>query len=186
AWRRSALRLIAALLLALAQIIFRGAHPRPRRRAVRVELLLGDRDHAAILAHLDDVETLRGLLEHPVLAFELGSDALDRALDAERLAAADTVERLLLLQHARAGGGGAEVELRGESDHLLRASRLAQAALHAGVLVEAQHRALGVIDQRTGRAGRHAGKAERAPRGIDLDRAERRALRQRDDVDGRW
>src|SRR5712692_5153166 len=111
--RRSRLRFVGPLLLlALAQVVLSGAHLRPRRGAVGIEFLLGDRDHAAILAHLDHVEALRGILEHPVLAFELGGDALDRALDAERLAAADAVERLFLLQYARGRGGGAEIELR--------------------------------------------------------------------------
>ena len=82
-------------------------------------------------------------------------------------------------------GGGAEVELRRERDHLLRAGRLAQPALHAGVLGEAQHRPLGIVDERAGRAGRHAGEAERAALDVELDRAERRARGQRDDVDRR-
>mgnify|MGYP003693610945 CR=1 FL=1 len=72
-----------------------------------------------------------------------------------------------------------------ERDHLLRAGRLAQPALHAGVLGEAQHRPLGIVAERAGRAGRHAGETERAALDIDLDRAERRARGQRDDVDRR-
>src|SRR5262245_17960086 len=181
-----ALRLaLALLLLALAQIIFSRASLRARRGAVGIELLLGDRDHAAVLAHLDHVEALRRILEHPMLAFELGGDALDRALDAERLAAADAVERLLLLKHARGCGGGAEIELRGERDHLLRAGGLAQLALHAGVLGEAQHRPLRVVDERAGRAGRYAGEAERAALDVHVDLAERRACGQRDHVDRR-
>src|SRR5712691_5597075 len=135
---RSRVRLVRPLLLlALAQVILGGAHLRARRGAVGIELLLGDRDYAAILAHLDHVEASGGILEHPVLALELGGDALDRALDAERLAAADAMERLLLLEHPRGGGSGAEVELWMERDHLLGAGRLAQPALHAGVLGEA-------------------------------------------------
>ena len=67
-----------------------------------------------------------------------------------------------------------------QRDHLLRAGRLAQPALHAGILGEAQHRPLGIVDERAGRAGRHAGEAERAALDIDLDRAERRARGQRD------
>ena len=98
---------------------------------------------------------------HPVPAFELGGHALDRALDAERLAAADAAERLLLLEHARRGRGGAEVELRLEGDHLLRAGRLAQPALHAGILLEAQHGALGIVARarRSGRPTRRRGTA---------------------------
>src|SRR5262245_31345152 len=107
--------------LALAQVIFGGARGWTLRHTIGVETLLRDGDHAAVVAHLDHVEALRRILEHPVLAFELGRDALDRALDAERFAAADAAERLLLLEHARGGGGSAEVELRFEADHLLRA-----------------------------------------------------------------
>src|SRR6266851_7829889 len=106
--RASGVRLArGALFLALAQIILGGAQARPRRGAVGIESLLGDRDHPAVLAHLDHLEPRRGALEHPVPAFELGGDSLDRALDAERLAAAHAVERLLLLEDARLGGGGA-------------------------------------------------------------------------------
>ena len=102
----------ALLFLALAQVIVRRAGARPRRRAIGVEFLLGDCDDAAILAHPDHVEALGGALEHPVLTFELGGDTFDRAPHAERLVAANAVERLLLLDHARARGGGAEIELR--------------------------------------------------------------------------
>ena len=130
-------------VVALAQIVLGGAYRRPRF-AVGIEVLLGHHGDAAVLAHFDDVEAARRALEHPVLAFKLGSDALDRALHAERLTAANAVERLFLLEHARGGRGGAEVDLRLEADDLLRAGRLAQPALHAGVLGEAQHRPLGV------------------------------------------
>ena len=75
------------------------------------------------------------------------------------------------------GRGGAEVELRLQRDDLLRAGRLAQPALHAGVLGKAQHRPLGVVGQRAGRAGRHAGQAQRAAGDVDLHRSERRARR---------
>ena len=77
------------------------------------------------LAHADDVEALF-ILEHPVLAFELGDHALDRTLDAERLAAADAGVRLFLLDDAAHGGRGAEIDLRFERDHLFRAGRNAQ------------------------------------------------------------
>src|ERR1700730_12596646 len=111
--RASGIRLArGALFLALAQIVLGVARARPRRSAVGIEFLLGDRDRPAVLAHLDHLEPCRGVLEHPVLAFELGDDPLDRALDAERLAAAHAVERLLLLEHARLRGGCAEIELR--------------------------------------------------------------------------
>ena len=72
-----------------------------------------------------------------------------------------------------------------QRDDLLRAGRLAQPALHAGILGEAQHRPLGIVRQRAGRTGRHAGEAERAAVDVDLDGAERRALRQRDHIDRR-
>src|SRR4029453_1650744 len=90
---RSGLGLAGALLLlALAQVIFGRARLGSWRGTVRIEPLLGDRHHSAVLAHLDHVEALRGILEHPVLALELGGDALDRALDPERLVAAGAME----------------------------------------------------------------------------------------------
>src|SRR2546423_15511728 len=98
-------------LLALAQIILGGAGLGPRRTAVGIELLFGERDHPAVLAHLDHVEPLRGILEHPVFALELRGDALAGALDPERLVAADAAARLLLLEHAGGGRGGADIEL---------------------------------------------------------------------------
>src|SRR5215831_17789489 len=123
---RSALGLAGALLLlALAQVIFSRAGLGSWRGGVGIELLLGDRYDPALLAHLDHVEALRGILEHPVLALELGGDALDRALDPERLVAANAVEGLLLLEHAGGRCHGAEIELRPQGDHFLRASGLA-------------------------------------------------------------
>ena len=71
---------IALFFLALAQIILGGAHVRARRRAVGIEVCLGRGDHAAVLAHLEHLEPLAPSPGHPVLAFELGDDALDRAL----------------------------------------------------------------------------------------------------------
>ena len=62
---------------------------------------------------------------------------------------------------------------------------LAQAALHAGVLGEAQHRPLGIVGQGAGRASRDAGKAQRAARDVDLHRAERRARGQSHHIDRR-
>src|SRR5260221_3750268 len=120
---RSGLGLAGALLLlALAQVIFGRASLGSWRGGVGIELLLGDRHDPAVLAHLDHVEALRGILEHPVLALELGGDALDRAFDPERLVAADAVERLFLFKHACARRRGAEIELRPQGDHLLRRS----------------------------------------------------------------
>src|SRR6516225_11297408 len=183
---RSGLALAGALLLlALAQVIFGRASLGSRRGGVGIELLLGDRHHSAVLAHLDHVEALRGILEHPVLALELGGDALDRAFDPERLVAADAMERLFLFEHAGARGRGAEIELRPERDYFLRARGLAQPALHAGVFRKTQLRPLRIVAARAGRAGRHAGEAQRAALHIDLDRAEGRARGQRDHVDGR-
>ena len=69
-----------------------------------------------------------------------------------------------------------------ERDHLFRARRLAQSALHAGVFGEPQRRALRIVAERAGRAGGNAGEAERAAFDIDRDGAEWRAGRQRDHV----
>ena len=85
------------------------------------------------------------VLVHPVLAFQLCNDSLDRALHSERLAAADAFGRLFLLDDAAQGGGGTEVDLRLEAYHLFRTGRLAQAALHAGVLGKSQHWPFGII-----------------------------------------
>src|SRR6266508_3061589 len=124
--RRSCLRLASAFrLLALAQIILGRASLGSLRRAVGIKLLLRNRHHAAVLAHLDQIEALRGILEHPVFALELGGHPLDRALDPERFIAADAMERLLFFEDASRRGRGAEVELRRERDHLFRASGLA-------------------------------------------------------------
>src|SRR5258708_12961796 len=140
---RSGLGLAGALLLlALAQVIFGRASLGSWRGGVGIELLLGDRHDPAVLAHLDHVEALRGILEHPVLALELGGDALDRAFDPERLVAADAVERLFLFKHACARRRGAEIEPRPQADHLLRAIRLAQPPLPAAVFGKAQHHPL--------------------------------------------
>src|SRR6185312_1326662 len=114
---------------------------------------------------------------------ELGGDALDRALDAERLAASDAAKRLFFLQHEGARACRAKIELRVEADDLLGASRLAQPALDASVLREAQYRAFLIVGERTRGAGGHARKTERAALHVELDGAERRAFGQRDDVD---
>src|SRR5215472_16913609 len=175
---RSALGLAGALLLlALAQVIFSRASLGSWRGGVGIEPLLGDRHHSAVLAHLDHVEALRGILEHPVLALELGGDALDRALDPERLVAADAMDWLFLFEHAGARCRGAEIELRPERDYFLRARGLAQPALHAGVFGEAQLRPLRIVAERAGRAGRHAGEAARSRRRASARHAEARAAR---------
>src|SRR4029453_6782426 len=113
-------------------------------------------------------------LIHPVLAFELGNNAVNRAFHTERLAAANTSEWFLFLESAGYRGGGAEIELRFERDYLLWAGRFAESALHAGILGKPQHRPLGIVRQRPGRAGRHAGEAQGAAVDIDLNGAERR------------
>src|SRR6516162_3180769 len=124
--RRSGLGLVRALLLlALAQVIFGRASLGSWRGGVGVELLLGDCYDPALLAHLDHVEALRGILEHPVLALEFGGDAFNRAFNPERLVTANAVERLFLFKHAGARGRGAEIELRPQRNHLLRAGGLA-------------------------------------------------------------
>src|SRR5260370_41156523 len=100
---------------------------------MRVEVFLRDNDDAAILAHLDEIEALRRALVHPVLAFELGEDAVDRAFDAERLSAADAVKRLLLPEHPRRRGGG-ERQTQAQREHLPRTGRLARPAWRAAIL----------------------------------------------------
>src|ERR1700730_6778010 len=169
----------------LAQIIVAGTRARAFGRGVGIEAGRGDGRDAAVLAHLQYFEPAAGATEHPMFAFELGGDPLDRALGAERLTAADAAERLLLFQQARRSTRGAEIELGRERDHLLRARRLTQPALHAGLPGKPQARAFGVVDQRAGWTSGYAGEAERAALRADLDGAERRAFRQRNDIDRR-
>src|SRR5476651_2684906 len=113
-----------------------------------------------------------------MLAFQFGDHAFDRAFDAERLAAADALERLFLLDDAAHRGSATEIDLRLQADDFLGGGRLAEATLNAGVFREAQHRLFGIVRQRAGRAGRDARETKRAACDIDLDGAERRALRQ--------
>jgi hypothetical protein len=75
----------------------------PGSAAIRFKAFFCDEHDPAIVAHLDDVEPPGGAGIHPVLAFELRHHAIDRALHAERLAAADAAERLLLLEDAGRG-----------------------------------------------------------------------------------
>ena len=119
-----------------------------------------------------------------MFALKFGHDTIDGALHSERLVAPDAAKRLLLLQHTGRSRGRAEVDLGLQGNHLFRTGHLAEPALHAGVFDEAQHRPLGVVPQRTGRTCRHASQAKRAIICVDFDRAERRALWQRDDFDG--
>src|SRR5690606_32607230 len=113
--------------------------------------------------------------EHPVPAFELRGDALDRALGAEGLAAADAVERLLLLDHPAGRAPGVEVQAGDQRDHTLRAGRRAEAALNTDALVEVKYRLFLAVGERAGGAGRDAGQAEGAAADIDPKAAERRA-----------
>jgi hypothetical protein len=125
------------------QVIVGRAQLWPRRRTVGIERLFGDDGDAAILAHLDHVEPARRALVHPVLAFERRGDALYRALDAERLAATNARERLLLLEHARRSPRIAKGKARYEADHFLGVGGFAQAALHASIFSKAQQRPVG-------------------------------------------
>ena len=93
------------------------------------------------------------------------------------------MERLLLLQHARGRGGGAEVKLRMQRDDFLRAGRFTKPALDAQTFGEPQHRALGIIRKRSLRAGGDAGMAERAALHVEVHAAERRALSERHEID---
>ena len=77
---------------------------------------------------------------------------------------------------------GVESQTRDERDDLLRTGRLAQPALHAGILGEAQHGPVGIVRQRAGRAGRDARRGTACSRNVDLDRAERRSGGQRNGV----
>ena len=70
-------------------------------------------------------------------------------------------------------------------DDLFRTGRFAKSALHAQAFGEAQHRAVGIVRQRPRRAGGDTGMAERAALDIEIDAAERRARRQRHDIDRR-
>src|SRR3546814_6036811 len=93
--------------------------------------------------------------------------------------AADALEGLVLFERDRAHRRVGEVEARLERDHLLRAGGAAEAALHAGLLAEAEPRPVLVVEQRAGGAGGDAGEAEGAARSVDGDAAEGRARRQR-------
>src|SRR5690606_40168491 len=68
-------------------------------------------------------------------------------------------------------------------DDLFWASRLAQAALHAVLLDEAEPRPLGIVNQRACGTGSDAGLAHSAAAGVDLHGAEGCSLRQRENID---
>ena len=80
----------------------------------------------------------------------------------KQLPATDTGEGLFLLEQLLRLFPGFEIELRHEADRVFRTGRLAQAALHAGALGEAQHRIIGIVGERARRADTDTGEAERA------------------------
>src|SRR5215470_8727413 len=104
-----------------------------------------------------------------MLAFKFGDDSVHRALHTKRLATAYALGRLFLLDDATHGGGGAEIDLWLQADHLLRTGCFAQPALHAGILGKAEHRPIRIIGESSGRARRHTRQTERATFDIDLD-----------------
>src|SRR5690606_8808985 len=151
---------------AFAQVVVGGAN-RPGREVVRVETLGDHGADPAVLAHLEDTTARLALRAgiHPV-GGELVADPLDRRAGAERLAAGDAVEGLLLLHHPARHIPGGDVDPRREGDDLLRAGGGTKAALDAEALGEAQHRPLRVVGEGTGRTDRGAGEAERAAVGL--------------------
>ena len=70
-------------------------------------------------------------------------------------------------------------------DRVFRTGRGAEPALHAKALGEGEHRLVGIVGERVGRAGADAGEAERAGLGLEGEPAEGRAGRQRHDADRR-
>ena len=114
-----------ALLLPFAQIILGCPYRGPLRGAKRVELLFCHRRDTAVLAHPDDIEPFLRLFIHPVFAFQLGDDALDRALYSKGLAATDAFGRLFLLHDLAQGSGSTEIDLRLKAYDFLRTGRLA-------------------------------------------------------------
>jgi len=83
---------------------------------------LGQRDHAALVAHADEVG-LGLALEHRVATLEFRDDAFDGTLGAEGLAAGDAVEGLFFLDHRRLENGLREIEARFEADDFFRTRR---------------------------------------------------------------
>ena len=117
------------------------------------------------------------------MAFQLFDHALDGGFGAEGLAAADALERLFLLDHLMAAGGVEETEPGYQRDDAFRTRVLAQAALHAGFLGEAELRAVLVFLERPGRTRADAGQAKGTAFDIDDDGAEGRAGGQGEAVD---
>jgi hypothetical protein len=69
-----------------------------------------------------------------------------------------------VLEHDRACRGSREIEPGHQRDDPLGTGRLAQAALHAGILLEAKLRPVGIVLKRARGAGADASKAKRAAR----------------------
>lgn len=112
-------------LITGADVIVRCAQGRPRRCGVGIEFIFGNDSDAAILTHSQQIEALRTLRIHPVLALKLCNHPLDRAFYAEGFAATRAVKWLFFFEHPRHRGRGAEIELRLELDHFLGTRRLA-------------------------------------------------------------
>ena len=109
------------------------------------------------------------------MAGQPAEHGLDRLLRAEGLAQRTQAQGLASLSTTGCLRSGA-ASRRGTSEiGVLRAGGLAQAALHAVLLDEAQLRRVLVVLQRARRAGADAGQAQRAVVLVDRDGAEGRA-----------
>ena len=120
-----------------------------------------------------------------MLTREFRAHALDRAFDAERLAATDTEEWLFPFEDARRGGDGAKVELRHEvmtfsgqvalqRPHCTQASSVKRSSGRSGSSPSAP----------VGQAATQARQSVQ-PSNVDFDRAEGGARRQGDNIDWR-
>src|SRR6478735_5817989 len=153
---------------------------------MRIETFVDDGLNTAVLAHLHDVDAPGiGTGKHPVLFLKLGDHAFDCTPGAEWFAASDTKEGILFFQDSRWRVPRLKIQLWTERDGVFRAGCFAQTALHADALGEAQHRPIGVIRERAGRACGYAGMAERAAFHIEQHRAEWRTGRERYNIHGR-
>jgi len=156
----------SGLFVSLFQVVIRcahfGAHAALEGRGLSV-VLRGD---TAIVAHLDQLGVV-GMGEHGVLAGELVDDALDGAFDPEKCATFDAGEGFFFVEDLGREGVLGEVHLWGEGDCILRADGDAEAALQAGVFLEAQLGAVGVVCERAG--GAEAGAAEAKGAGVGVD-----------------
>ena len=77
-----------------------------------------------------------------------------------------------------------EIDLWFQRDDVLRAGGCTKAALHAKRFIKTQERLVGVITQSIHRAGGHAGETQRAIIRADIEAAERRALLERNHING--